>query len=148
MSPIWCPLGSWPRFRNWVPKIGNCKLYGHPRFFEADHNIYSDSNHNLHIEIRHNILIQCHVNYIEVDNYKNTNAYIYINIYMVLEFLKWYLNGTWNGWMLLFCDQLQYKLNKLEHGLFKELISYLRVGSVYQKSIYDTQISWKGFLLL
>ena len=22
--------GSWPGFRNWVPKIGNCKLWGRP----------------------------------------------------------------------------------------------------------------------
>ena len=57
-----CTPGSLPGFRNWVPKIVNCKILG-VQILKAT-TIYSDFNHELGLifKIRHDILMQCHWN--------------------------------------------------------------------------------------
>ena len=46
--------GSKPGFRNWVPKIGNCKILGHPNFYGGtQYTQISTMNMHEFIKIRH-----------------------------------------------------------------------------------------------
>ena len=65
------------RIWNWVPKIGNCKLFG-AHNFKGDHNILIISTINMHkfIKIRHDILIQCHGNYMEMKKLKKKTFHV------------------------------------------------------------------------
>ena len=67
---------SYPGFRNWVPKIGNCKTFGHPTFQLGPQytQILTMKMYKL-IEIRHNNnLMQCDGNYmLEIDILRNSS---------------------------------------------------------------------------
>ena len=59
--------GSQPRFRNWLPKIANCQVFGHPIFQKRpQYTQITTINMYLLIEIRQSILILCHGIYIQV----------------------------------------------------------------------------------
>ena len=64
---------SKPGFRNWVPKIGNCKIFGRPNF-EGGSQYTQISIINMYkfIKIRHDIVKQSHGIYREMKkfNYK------------------------------------------------------------------------------
>ena len=63
-------LGSSPGFRNWVPKIGNCKILGRPNFKKGPQYIQiSTINMFKVIKIRHDILIKCHWIYVEMTTF-------------------------------------------------------------------------------
>ena len=64
---------SWPGFRNWVPKIGSCKIFGCPNFKGGSQYTHiSTINMYKFIKTRHDIIKQCHGNYKEMKkfNYK------------------------------------------------------------------------------
>ena len=68
---MWVPAtGSWQGLRNWlnwVHKIGNYKVIGHPLLQERPQYTQSSTiNMYLLIEIGHNILIECHGYYLKV----------------------------------------------------------------------------------
>ena len=52
--------------RNWVPKIGKCKLFGHP-IFQGRPQYTLVTTINMYLLIRHIILIQCHGIYVGVN---------------------------------------------------------------------------------
>ena len=54
---------TWPRYRNWVSKIGNCKLFWHPIFQGRPHCTHLTT---IIIYLRWNINILCKGNYIGV----------------------------------------------------------------------------------
>ena len=52
---------SKPGFRNWVPKIGSCKIFGRPNFQGGSQYTHiSTINMYKFIKIRHDIIKQCH----------------------------------------------------------------------------------------
>ena len=62
-----------------MPKIGNCKIVGHPSFQgRPQFPQITTLNINLLNEVRHNIYTQCHGNYIEVK--KKINYMLAIDI--------------------------------------------------------------------
>ena len=56
--------GSLPGFRNWVPKIGNCKTFGCPIFQRRPEYIQITTINMYLLEIRHTILMICRGIYI------------------------------------------------------------------------------------
>ena len=56
--PLFLQVGSYPGFRNWVPKIGDCKMFGCTLFpGRPQYTQISTINMHLLIEIRHTILM-------------------------------------------------------------------------------------------
>ena len=61
------PAGSKPGFRNWIPKVGNCKILRHPIFNgRPQYTPISTIKMYLVIRIKNDIHIQHHGNYIEL----------------------------------------------------------------------------------
>ena len=58
------------KYRNWVPKIDDCKKFWRPNF-EGRPQFTQISTINLYrfVKIRHDILIQCHGNYMEMKKF-------------------------------------------------------------------------------
>ena len=61
---------SLPGFRNWLPKIGSCKISGRSDF-EGGSQYTQISTINMYkfIKIRHDIMRQCHGNYKEMTKF-------------------------------------------------------------------------------
>ena len=61
---------SKPGFRNWVPKIGSCRIFGRPNFLGGSQYTHiSIINIDKFIKIRHDIIKQCHGNYKEMKKF-------------------------------------------------------------------------------